>query len=103
HYWQLSGLRTLDLHDALPIGAWGVVPPEGKRGSCRGARGRRGPGGGGLRGQGGGRQPGRGDGQDAASSSHAADGKRAPHTVPGRSEEHTSELQSREKLVCRLL
>src|SRR5690606_34987295 len=28
---------------------------------------------------------------------------RTAHTGPGRSEEHTSELQSRENLVCRLL
>src|SRR3712207_8375208 len=28
---------------------------------------------------------------------------RTPHTVPPRSEEHTSELQSRQYLVCRLL
>src|SRR5690606_41224430 len=34
------------------------------------------------------------------------DGQMAPHhpgLAPGRSEEHTSELQSRENLVCRLL
>src|SRR5690606_41119568 len=30
-------------------------------------------------------------------------GGKKPYTVQSRSEEHTSELQSREKLVCRLL
>src|SRR5690606_39924384 len=34
---------------------------------------------------------------------HRAAAARAPAARPGRSEEHTSELQSRENLVCRLL
>src|SRR5690606_41503108 len=33
----------------------------------------------------------------------AASPRRAQRVAPGRSEEHTSELQSRENLVCRLL
>src|SRR5690606_42133229 len=38
----------------------------------------------------------------AAAVGAARDGARRGHWVAGRSEEHTSELQSREKLVCRL-
>src|SRR5579872_7572345 len=45
--------------------------------------------------------PGRGRG-DLAERQHPA-GPRPPLPRPGRSEEHTSELQSRPHLVCRLL
>src|SRR5690606_40562961 len=79
-------LYTLSLHDALPI----CARPAGRarRGRCRRAAGGR-RGGGRARGRGGRARP-----------------RRCRAGVRGhrlRSEEHTSELQSREKLVCRLL
>src|SRR3712207_7093856 len=69
-------IYTLSLHDALPI--W-----SGRQGA--------------------------GDGQPhalqdpARAGLGADDGRRLPHHDPARSEEHTSELQSRQYLVCRLL
>src|SRR2546422_9947672 len=66
-------IYTLSLHDALPIS-------------------RRGAGGGTVR------PRGRGRGHHVAQSR-----RRRASTRPGRSEEHTSELQSRLHLVCRLL
>src|SRR3712207_9243852 len=69
-------IYTLSLHDALPISA------AARRRALR--RHGRGGGGAGAR-RGGDHQLGRGDGR------------------LGRSEEHTSELQSRQYLVCRLL
>src|SRR3712207_7888528 len=74
-------IYTLSLHDALPISAWAC---RGRKDAAReraGTRGRRSrPGGLARRGV-----RGRGPGQAR------------------RSEEHTSELQSRQYLVCRLL
>src|SRR5690606_42031155 len=79
---------TLSLHDALPISAqlshhvWRLCQePAGRRVPARLPAGPRAP----LPGCGR-RCPGR-----------------LPHAVGARSEEHTSELQSRENLVCRLL
>src|SRR5690606_40097720 len=84
-------IYTLSLHDALPISGeqWGARQRAAGR-PDRGAAGRTGPAAGLRAPRGGpGRRPdrgiGRGGGPDA------------------RSEEHTSELQSRENLVCRLL
>src|SRR3712207_8811821 len=69
-------IYTLSLHDALPI----YAEPEQQQG----ARQRQGAAGDQLRGQQEGRHPG-------------------PRWPGPRSEEHTSELQSRQYLVCRLL
>src|SRR3712207_8351765 len=74
-------IYTLSLHDALPISA--------------------------VRGAGGGRRPGRGGadrgaGPGAGALHGAAAGQRRAGSG-ARSEEHTSELQSRQYLVCRLL
>src|SRR3712207_6900895 len=79
-------IYTLSLHDALPI-----CPDCGIRSRCGSAAGPVGPAGGHHRApaDGGRRCP----GQTGRS--------RSP--PPGRSEEHTSELQSRQYLVCRLL
>src|SRR5687768_18199184 len=79
-------IYTLSLHDALPI-----CRPAGPRRPCpcRG-RTRRG------------RWRGGTCGASAAGSSGGRRGWRRP-PGPGRSEEHTSELQSRLHLVCRLL
>src|SRR3712207_8409649 len=73
-------IYTLSLHDALPI--W-------SRRSCGTARSA-------LR-----RSPSRPPTTATASSPTTSSGR--PSTPPGRSEEHTSELQSRQYLVCRLL
>src|SRR2546428_5770684 len=73
-------IYTLSLHDALPI-SHGAGPPGIRRGSVPDRAGRR-PGR---------RQPGR----ERHRHSHRDE--------PVRSEEHTSELQSRSDLVCRLL
>src|SRR5437870_9756828 len=71
-----TAIYTLSLHDALPISR--IVPPEG--GATEFASGR------------------------AAYPSLPEDVKRRVETaVRWRSEEHTSELQSRGHLVCRLL
>src|SRR5690606_41751307 len=80
-----TDIYTLSLHDALPISDQGISRgrPRGDRGCHRPA----------------GRRDGRG---------HHRQGQRrgradvAP-ALGARSEEHTSELQSRENLVCRLL
>src|SRR3712207_8001136 len=73
-------IYTLSLHDALPIcGSWPAGRPWRSRSPVRGA---------GYRGAGCGRPP-----------RSAGCGGRSPR----RSEEHTSELQSRQYLVCRLL
>src|SRR5690606_40664755 len=47
--------------------------------------------------------PGRGGGITADVAAHRRSQHHAGHVVAARSEEHTSELQSRENLVCRLL
>src|SRR3712207_7343473 len=82
-------IYTLSLHDALPIfqGRREVRPhaPDGRRAGHAGPGVRR------LRGADPARPPARGGG--------AAAGR----ADPARSEEHTSELQSRQYLVCRLL
>src|SRR3712207_8076772 len=70
-------IYTLSLHGALPISRAGAR--SGARRSAT-AAGRR---------------------RDAASGARSAQARRHPRT--GRSEEHTSELQSRQYLVCRLL
>src|SRR5699024_12580990 len=81
---------TLSLHDALPISSHDAADSHGARGfhgaaDSHEARGFHG-----------------------AADSHEARGSHDPDPVlgqqrPGRSEEHTSELQSRFDLVCRLL
>src|SRR3712207_8693964 len=71
-------IYTLSLHDALPISARAVArPARPRRARARRARGRR-------------------------PRSRPRTGGRARRRPP-RSEEHTSELQSRQYLVCRLL
>src|SRR3712207_7945465 len=74
-------IYTLSLHDALPI--------------CRGRGGtgpRRRP------------EPSQGRSTRAAGRTRSARrARRSDRAQPGRSEEHTSELQSRQYLVCRLL
>src|SRR3712207_7603136 len=71
-------IYTLSLHDALPISTHGGIHPPDALGRCGGGRGSTGI----LR-------------RSLGSPPHT---RRAP-----RSEEHTSELQSRQYLVCRLL
>src|SRR3712207_9539646 len=78
-------IYTLSLHDALPI--WGPVAGQGQR-LDHAARHL-------LAGEGRGGEPQR----DA----HVPDRQRAHPEGHRRSEEHTSELQSRQYLVCRLL
>src|SRR5699024_11552254 len=85
---QTSAIYTLSLHDALPIWSAGSPPPPG---------------------------PSRRPGPDRSpTTGRRALRVRAPRSVPAdrsspatvrrrRSEEHTSELQSRFDLVCRLL
>src|SRR5690606_40975786 len=76
-------IYTLSLHDALPICTstaprsrdWSTARPRWSRRACPRSR--------------------------AARSTSAAAAR--PTSTPPRSEEHTSELQSRENLVCRLL
>src|SRR3712207_6937394 len=85
-------IYTLSLHDALPI--WGLWPSLV---SCTRSRSR----------------PAKSATNTSAAppsrapTSHGAasfvSAHRAPHVHPARSEEHTSELQSRQYLVCRLL
>src|SRR5690349_24592585 len=74
-----SEIYPLSLHDALPISRGAAGVPHGARPSGR-DRDRRG-----------------------ARPARAAAGAGAGRRVPARSEEHTSELQSRRDLVCRLL
>src|SRR3712207_7700828 len=75
-------IYALSLHDALPI-CPGAGPSARSDGRCHG------------RGRGGAAGPARGAHQGTA------DPRDAPRA--GRSEEHTSELQSRQYLVCRLV
>src|SRR2546428_9058085 len=79
---EATEIYSLSLHDALPIFHRGG--PDG-RGDPRGERG------------------GRADAADAGAHSPGAAGERAGDRGLSRSEEHTSELQSRSDLVCRLL
>src|SRR5690606_40642752 len=78
---------TLSLHDALPIC---MQAEQGERGAHRHQADRCGA------------QPKHGEGEYCA---HQQGEQRGEHPRLGwtRSEEHTSELQSRENLVCRLL
>src|SRR5690606_41730469 len=88
-----TDIYTLSLHDALPIYRGAVVVP--RRGPAR--LGRLLPVLGRARHTGGGdARPGGSRGEDGAAPLSVGD-------PGGRSEEHTSELQSRENLVCRLL
>src|SRR3712207_8472823 len=73
-------IYTLSLHDALPI--WRGPSP------CRGSRSR---------------QTLRGSRGLPATRARGLSRPRAGSARPSRSEEHTSELQSRQYLVCRLL
>src|SRR5690606_41492237 len=81
-------IHPLSLHDALPIcGGGRAAPVRADRGEPgRGQAGRPRVGGGG-----------------AARQAGVRVRRGGPRTGTPRSEEHTSELQSREKLVCRLL
>src|SRR5690606_41549427 len=78
----------LSLHDALPISRSGELPPFRRR-RLRRFEGPREP-----------QVPG---GDDDDHQSGAAAGRQRRVRLRPRSEEHTSELQSRENLVCRLL
>src|SRR3712207_9250143 len=79
-------IYTLSLHDALPISA---IHARGRRARAGAAGPRAAPG----------RFP-----RGRAAARAARPGARRPrHRLPRRSEEHTSELQSRQYLVCRLL
>src|SRR3712207_9284912 len=77
-------IYTLSLHDALPISVHGVPHDlaELRRPGLRGGDGAR---------------------QGRAGASGAAHPQHPRGAAPRRSEEHTSELQSRQYLVCRLL
>src|SRR5690606_39812416 len=96
----LSDFSTLSLHDALPISVVprDPTPPTAGRDNRRATR----PDAPVVRGRpcsprerpGAPRRPWPG---------HQPRRRRWPTPVPARSEEHTSELQSRENLVCRLL
>src|SRR2546430_2504894 len=70
-------IYTLSLHDALPISAL-LRAPRVRVGRPRAAL-------------------------DGGIRAHAGGGGAAVRQAPGRSEEHTSELQSQSNLVCRLL
>src|SRR3712207_8174482 len=72
-------IYTLSLHDALPISLVGAVRPAAHPAARRVAA------------------------QGAADRTRARADLRARWRVGARSEEHTSELQSRQYLVCRLL
>src|SRR2546428_4960142 len=84
-------IYTLSLHDALPICRPRAEPAGGPRGRGRA------------------RRPGPAAARSGRPPAPAAPPARAPPRRParrahrGRSEEHTSELQSRSDLVCRLL
>src|SRR3712207_8624894 len=82
-------IYTLSLHDALPIwgGAGDPALPARHRRQCHG-----------LALRAGGARGGRGAGDRLERA-----GLPDVRSLPGRSEEHTSELQSRQYLVCRLL
>src|SRR5206468_8226106 len=73
-------IYTLSLHDALPI--W-PLPPRSRDGAARG--------------------PGHRDCFPTRRTGGARRRRRFLHPRAARSEEHTSELQSRSDLVCRLL
>src|SRR5690606_41755084 len=92
-----TAIYTLSLHDALPISACARTRDRKPGGGRRGARGRRPVArpGDRRRGARGGAHDQAGDQPQLRDHGHAAGA--------ARSEEHTSELQSREKLVCRLL
>src|SRR3712207_8731665 len=77
-------IYTLSLHDALPISPLGPPPPAGPRRRVSRRRAR---------------EPHVAAGLVA----RAARTHDRPRSRGGRSEEHTSELQSRQYLVCRLL
>src|SRR5690606_41973051 len=89
---------TLSLHDALPIslvvagmiGSLGGGGETGSRGACSGSRGSGRVGAGGWV-------------WTLAVSGCASTWPSSAAAITSRSEEHTSELQSRENLVCRLL
>src|SRR5690606_41312454 len=88
--------HSLSLHDALPIPPGATDSPTGATGSASGS-GRRGNSTIGHRGLASNAAP-------AASSRHSCPAPvRSATITANRSEEHTSEIQSREKLVCRLL
>src|SRR3712207_7629479 len=72
-------IYTLSLHDALPISSTPAPPPRWPRCGSPHAR------------------------LTAACSSGSPWPTSSPASCPRRSEEHTSELQSRQYLVCRLL
>src|SRR3712207_7848476 len=77
-------IYTLSLHDALPISSTSTATPSPSApcsagAGCRGRRWR------------------------ASASASAPTCGWSPSAAPRRSEEHTSELQSRQYLVCRLL
>src|SRR3712207_9543020 len=77
-------IYTLSLHDALPICSSTAAALVGTTGTYNGA----------------------GAASSVASGAIAASAggpRHAVHFPPNRSEEHTSELQSRQYLVCRLL
>src|SRR5687768_18264521 len=74
-------IYTLSLHDALPIYRGGALPTGRRRGVARGV----------------------GRAVPRLARAAAAPGDPRRHHALGRSEEHTSELQSRLHLVCRLL
>src|SRR5690606_41508942 len=84
-YPERTSLHTHSLHDALPIFR---APPRDQHRQVREPRHRRAP-------------PRRSARRQRRAHLHRA--PRAPLGEPPRSEEHTSELQSRENLVCRLL
>src|SRR3712207_8082840 len=77
-------IYTLSLHDALPISTATTSPPSRRATSCCAAAVA-------------------GATSWSASSAAGACGSRRCCTCRIRSEEHTSELQSRQYLVCRLL
>src|SRR5690606_41964573 len=95
-----AAIYTLSLHDALPICPARSSPPRaaapGAPAAPRGDRIRCRPGGGRRGG------PPRSARRRAARAPPPRRRRRSPRS-PRRSEEHTSELQSRENLVCRLL
>src|SRR5690606_42077630 len=77
-------IYTLSLHDALPIS--GAGRGAGRARAVVDGRGRAGPG-----------------ARATGAAAPVGAGARGSRPGPRRSEEHTSELQSRENLVCRLL
>src|SRR3712207_7928131 len=76
-------IYTLSLHDALPIYRGAHGDPEHLDAEVRGSR--------------------SGDADGALGSRPAAELAGVEHQRRSRSEEHTSELQSRQYIVCRLL